>query len=389
MDSRGAAGDGSSSTPPVIEVLSDDEPVVIDLEDEDDVIEINTTNEDQRIPSDHNQTTPLPSSNPQTQQSTAVQVNRNQGGQSENNILLSGFDGNMHLIIDDVQIMGERPIRRPVQPPAPFVRRRPPPRRERRTPRTAASNRAQFHRFVSLYGHLIFDPSEGRPHFQNINDLAQQYEGDDDNSFWRHISMFLPSEDEDEDPDFIEGRNQLLALAENDYIENSIMRRIERENEAAMNSRFEAEKRHNLKVLAEKKEAQVAKGYTTMISPQTGLCCELCGITLGEGISADFRPDPRYDENIETYAQEYQVNAPWFCARQISDVDVELLKRIFVAKCGHVFCGRCVRNIGSKPKRTRSQKMSIMSPNVYAPAKCTAVGCLKRFTPKSFVEVYY
>jgi predicted RNase H-related nuclease YkuK (DUF458 family) len=190
------------------------------------------------------------------------------------------------------------------------------------------------------------------------------------------------------DPDYSEYNEA------NDYdnaVENSIMQRIERENELAVDTRLANEQVFNRKTLLEKKE--IAKkeiaGYTNNIKESVELCCELCGVILGDGIEEDFKPDSRYNNDMERYMKMYRVHAPWFCIKQCTHGDIDLSKRIFRARCGHVFCGRCVRNIGNKPRKLKSMGITIDNPLYYAPKKCPAEDCKKQFTAKGFKEAYF
>lgn len=180
-----------------------------------------------------------------------------------------------------------------------------------------------------------------------------------------------------------------------DEVSQSIMERLEREDERSLDRRIQRENIHNRKVL-QKKEG-VAKdeqpGYTNNISRDDNLICELCGVVLGEGIPADFKPDPRYNDELEKHASEHRVNAPWFCILQCFDGDVELSKRAFAAKCGHVFCGRCIKNIGNRPTGRRTKKneaMTITNPHISAPRKCPAPECGTAFNrgKRTFTELF-
>ena len=86
------------------------------------------------------------------------------------------------------------------------------------------------------------------------------------------------------------------------------------------------------------------------------MVCELCNIELGEGVPEDFQGDVRYDSKFQHYCQEYECTAPWFCIYPFTKVDIDLSKRAFISKCGHLFCGRCVKNIGNRPKEKRKNR---------------------------------
>lgn len=152
-----------------------------------------------------------------------------------------------------------------------------------------------------------------------------------------------------------------------------IMARIERESEGALDARMEKERAYNVKTHQEKQlvVATEVPGYTNTLLPAHPVGCEVCGVSLGAGVTDDFAEDPRYGQQWEKYQKQYRVPAPWFCVLSLTATDRELLKRVFNAKCGHVFCGRCVKNIGSAPKVGRKRRQIDMShPKVYSPQKC-------------------
>lgn len=187
----------------------------------------------------------------------------------------------------------------------------------------------------------------------------------------------------------------LNPFGQNDGVSNSIMERLARDDEAALDRKIENENIHNRKMLRQKEKiaSDESDGYTNNIGPNLTLMCELCGVELGEGIPADFKPDPRYDEKLVEHAGKFRVNAPWFCIRQCLPADIDLSKRAFVAKCGHVFCGRCIKNIGNRAPGRRARKkeeLTIMNPQISAPRKCPAKDCGIAFTKgkKTFTELF-
>lgn len=179
-------------------------------------------------------------------------------------------------------------------------------------------------------------------------------------------------------------------------ISSAIMARLEREDELALDRKIENEKIFNRKVLQKKRKEAKEKDnmHTTNITPEENLLCELCGVQLGEGIPETFKANPNLADNFEKYATEFEINAPWFCVRQILEVDRTLSKRVFAAKCGHVFCGRCIKNIGNRPpgRRTKKQdkEVSIDNPLISAPRKCPAEGCSHQFLrrKRAFTELF-
>lgn len=186
------------------------------------------------------------------------------------------------------------------------------------------------------------------------------------------------------------------SIPNSDTIEGSVMARIERDNENLVDQRLQNENIYNRVALNNKKGISESElpGYSNDIKPDLNLCCELCGVTLGEGIPDDFKPNLYYNEgdNFSKFCQQYEVQAPWFCIKQCMPVDIDLSKRVFAAKCGHVYCGRCVKNIGNRPsgRRKQNQKLSIDNPLISCPRKCASSECNLNFTgKKSFTELYF
>ncbi|RLV95772.1 E3 ubiquitin-protein ligase complex SLX5-SLX8 subunit SLX5 [Spathaspora sp. JA1] len=213
-----------------------------------------------------------------------------------------------------------------------------------------------------------------------------------------YIPFRQPIHDEEDGLDeFL--RNMLDSYGEGDFesnaVEESILQRIENDNERELNHRLQQQTMFNMKALEEKKRiAESSKeitSHTSTIKADMNLVCELCGTVLGEGIPEDFSGDPEYNENFEKFTNQYQVQAPWFCTYPMTQVDKELSKRIFVAKCGHTFCGRCVKNIGNRPRRTKATRsgLTILNPSIFAPFKCPESKCNKKFSGKSFTEIYF
>lgn len=181
--------------------------------------------------------------------------------------------------------------------------------------------------------------------------------------------------------------------AETTAMERSIMERIERENDRDLDGKMHQENIYNTKQLKSKKDiaAHEVHGYTNDIKPDVPLVCELCAVPLGTGIPEEFKPNLKYDANLEHYSRLYRVQAPWFCCKQILLTDIELSKRVFVAKCGHVYCGRCIKNIGNRPRNKRAnKKITIDNPGLSCPRRCPAVECGQEFRGKrTFTELYF
>lgn len=202
----------------------------------------------------------------------------------------------------------------------------------------------------------------------------------------QHLRAFLSIYDR-------HGHDIQQHLLTSDEVSNSIMARLDREDDLALDRRIAKEDVFNLPTLRKKQQdaRTETSDHTSNITPETNLMCELCGVILGEGIPTDFEPDRIYDDHLEQYAAEFRVNAPWFCIRQCFDTDIELSKRVFAAKCGHVFCGRCIKNIGNRPRGgPRKGVLLVTNPQISAPRKCPAEGCGAAFTKakRTFTEVF-
>lgn len=192
------------------------------------------------------------------------------------------------------------------------------------------------------------------------------------------------------------GNGELPEFEDTNFntMNRSIMERIERDNEQEMDRRLETENKFNRKTMLDKK-AQIkkeVKGYSNDINEADNLGCELCGVTLGEGIPQDFKSNPKYNKDYDKYHKEFGVNAPWFCSLLITDVDKDLSKRVFLSKCGHIYCGRCIKNIGNRPRGKNKNKniMNMENYAIYSPSTCPAIGCEHKFRgKKSFIELYF
>ncbi|KAI5951264.1 hypothetical protein KGF54_004338 [Candida jiufengensis] len=183
---------------------------------------------------------------------------------------------------------------------------------------------------------------------------------------------------------------------EEEIMNRAIMRRIEEDNNRSLNARSERETNFNKKALLEKKQLSDSldklKTHTNKISSNDLLMCELCGVDLGEGAPEDFKSNTEYDKNFANYSKEFKIQAPWFCTNPFTQADIQLSKRIFASKCGHCFCGRCVKNIANRSKKLAKDAprgSTIKNPTLFAPAKCPANECGKRFLSKAFTEVYF
>ncbi|AOA65306.1 uncharacterized protein PAS_chr4_0997 [Komagataella phaffii GS115] len=184
-------------------------------------------------------------------------------------------------------------------------------------------------------------------------------------------------EDDPDDPDYEYGQEMLpgpfgavfvnshILGRRNDYVDENNMARVMRmiaESEENMEDQ-RVDSRHRLaRTVRKKKESaskirtktEEASFFTNKIDNSDDLRCLLCGMQLGSGFPADFKVD--HEQNSASGILKYKVPAPWQCCNQVTDVDKELSKKVFFAKCGHVYCGRCVNNIMRSDLRKRNRK---------------------------------
>lgn len=182
-----------------------------------------------------------------------------------------------------------------------------------------------------------------------------------------------------------------LNPTDNNTISDAIMQRIAAEDEREIVKKYKFENLYNKRVFNEKIKSLNApqnKDYYSDIKHDDNFCCELCSVILGVGISKNFVVNTEYYKNLQLHSKQYNSIAPWFCNKQLTAIDVELSKRIFISKCGHCFCGRCVKNISSiskrKIKNTKIYNFIILN----GPKVCPANKCQKKFVAKSFIELY-
>lgn len=97
-------------------------------------------------------------------------------------------------------------------------------------------------------------------------------------------------------------------------------------------------------------------GYTRGINKQKQLICPMCDIELGIGI-------PESDKDLS-----------------ITEGDRLLSKRIFFARCGHTYCGRCVNKFLNRERKKRGVAKA-----------CVVTGCDQTFKKQRtpFREIYY
>lgn len=101
--------------------------------------------------------------------------------------------------------------------------------------------------------------------------------------------------------------------------------------------------------------SQTRPGYTRGITKSKQLICSMCDLELGIGI-------PDSDKNY-----------------LLTEGDRLFSKRVFFAKCGHVYCGRCVNSIINRERKRGAAK------------ECVVAGCKQSFKKQRtpFREIYY
>ncbi|EGW33283.1 uncharacterized protein SPAPADRAFT_50181 [Spathaspora passalidarum NRRL Y-27907] len=396
--------ESTSSNPPrhnsIVEIVSDEEPEIIDLDNEPEpdssfnneveIVSVNTENPTpitENISSVNSLFVPEETGDADLQDDVEITNVRRIGNNHHNHHTVHTPFGQFRVFMPD---------RRPVQQHEPIVVHPPQRATLRRlahqpleSSRRAAQQRMQQSRLARDSRRHIQARPPGPPLISRILNFGRPF----------HILPFRNHPDPEEIAYFQNMMDAMEGIGsggfESNAVEESILRRIERDNERDLNERLQRETSYNNKALQEKKKLAANHNeqtrHVTTIKSDENLVCELCGIVLGEGIPEDFAADPAYNEHFDKYTGQYQVQAPWFCIYPMTQVDKELSKRIFVAKCGHTFCGRCVKNIGNRPRRTKATRsgLTILNPSIFAPSKCPETKCMKKFTAKGFTEVYF
>lgn len=195
--------------------------------------------------------------------------------------------------------------------------------------------------------------------------------------------FFNDNDDEEDDPNFYPGMMFPGESHDHASVDQHIMGIIEqRENQEADKKRSINENAtKQYQKISEDKIANIKAPFTTTIDPEEDYVCILCGVTLGEGISDDFRGNVIHSK-LEQLQEENDVRAPYQALNLVTDADRDLSKRIFMSTCGHTYCGRCVKNISNvksilKEKKVKFKRTdnNIDNPFVYAPSKCIALNC--------------
>lgn len=206
--------------------------------------------------------------------------------------------------------------------------------------------------------------------------------------------------------------------ASNGDVPENIMRILQDRDEQRENDRIRS--RTNIATGEKKKMAKdsrisgtMKKKYSNNLGEENqNDVCVLCGITLLQGIPADYNSEEKLnkrDEEIKDLVKE-GFQSPWRAWEKFSNMELDLSKKVFFAPCGHMYCGRCVNNImkyrsltarqrKDELKKTKNGKgdlsrvsatgMDFENPGFSAPLKCVADECTKRFVGKTpFNELY-
>ncbi|GMM35652.1 SUMO-targeted ubiquitin ligase complex subunit [Saccharomycopsis crataegensis] len=197
-----------------------------------------------------------------------------------------------------------------------------------------------------------------------------------------------------------------------DDISEDIWHQVDMMESRELQQKFDTQKEHasNYIKRAEDSVKVLPKGYTSTIDKNSELLCPLCGVILGAGICdgystliqlekqkkqnnsghvlVDYDNEKMYHKSI----QEFGCQAPYQLLPFITETDIKLSRKIYYAKCGHVFCGRCVQRVASRPMRESRKNAkapkNIHNPTVYAPSKCVADNCKAKLVGGRFVEIY-
>ncbi|ODV98217.1 hypothetical protein PACTADRAFT_48015 [Pachysolen tannophilus NRRL Y-2460] len=240
--------------------------------------------------------------------------------------------------------------------------------------------------------------------------------------------------DSEEDPDYVEGGvnpyiyHHLAVFPRmfhgfgrvNPGDDQRIMDQIRRSEEEIQDKRVSERMKHANSYKEKLETKKITKdeklhGFTDSISEEQDLICVLCGISLGKGIPKDFKPISTSENNdskdlLIKSIDDNHVSYPWqFHNRTFTDDEIELSKKVFFTKCGHVYCGRCTDMIsknskgnGLAKKRQKTEIISVIlnkeeeirenflinaNGTAIIPKRCCGYNCGKRLT--QFSEIYF
>jgi hypothetical protein len=191
------------------------------------------------------------------------------------------------------------------------------------------------------------------------------------------------------------GHLSVRSASGNGEIPENVMQMIEQTER----NDFDLKQKSNLNATYKIENSLLAKAtrvrtpFTVSIEEDEEYVCLLCGVVLGVGIPDSFKRD---DSPLEQLQEKSDVQAPYQAVKLVTDADRDFSKRIFIARCGHTYCGRCVRNITSvrevlkqSKKKVKKNEKSITNPFIYAPLKCVGDECKAPFRAKiPFNEIF-
>lgn len=195
-----------------------------------------------------------------------------------------------------------------------------------------------------------------------------------------------------------------------DAIPENVFRMIEREEARTNQGRVDHKAKVGEKVreTLEKRFLDPPAGYSNSLKPEEVPVCVLCAVVMGSGIPTTFTGNQKNE--LERLQVETTAVAPYTALYAVSEVDRDLSRRVFVAKCGHAYCGRCYKNVGNwKARRDKEKeregsgrlrkrpKGEVPPPEVRVedlavsyPAGCVAPGCSGRLRVKNaMTELFY
>lgn len=156
-----------------------------------------------------------------------------------------------------------------------------------------------------------------------------------------------------------------------DTVPPLVFRYIEEQEDEANAARVNVKKKIGGEVRRSKEQQFLnpPAGYTTSLDESTTPVCTLCGVVLGEGI-------PSASEHavgtVEELQQRFGAPAPYQALSEVTDTARDLSRRVFFAKCGHCYCGRCFKNIGNWKARRDYERESRAAQRAAKRRKTTA-----------------
>ncbi|SCU93795.1 LAMI_0E15610g1_1 [Lachancea mirantina] len=162
---------------------------------------------------------------------------------------------------------------------------------------------------------------------------------------------------------------------------------------------FDTTPRMKISILKNGKEEQISLVDDEAASKYMDIpICTLCGVELGFGIPESFTGIGPSDKGVsfEALQARYDVHCPYRTLARPTEADRDLSRRIFVASCGHAYCGRCRARISSAREFNRASKKTLgkfygaSHPDNYGPKRCVAEQCDNNIRAKGKMrEVFF